>query len=52
MVLAEAIKPLAEIHDMTSAYIRYLQKKEEIDGVSQPVSLGRHRMLPRRPYRP
>ena len=46
----EALKPLAEIQDLTSAYIRYLQKMEEFEAVSQPVWLGQRGML-RRPYR-
>jgi len=48
LVLREAVQPLAAQGDLTSAYVRYLQKMEELEGVSQPVSLGRRGVLLRR----
>ena len=51
LLIREVTQPLAAQGDLTSANIRYLQKMEELEGVSQPIWLGRRRMLPRRPYR-
>lgn len=48
--IREVVQPLAAQGDLTSAYIRYLQKKEELEGVSQPL-WPRQRGMVRRPYR-
>jgi hypothetical protein len=40
-IAAEAVKPLAEQHDLTSALIRYQQMTEE--PVYRPIRLGRYR---------
>jgi hypothetical protein len=50
-IAAEHVKALAEQGDLTSAAMRYQQKMEEVEGVSQPVGPGRRGMPPRRPYR-
>lgn len=42
----EAIRPLAEAGDLTSAYIRYMQMKAEEEYTGPPVRLGRY--VPRR----
>jgi hypothetical protein len=49
--IREVTQPLAAQGDLTSAYIRYLQKKEELEGVTQVGWPGRRGMLLRRPYR-
>lgn len=41
MQVAEHVKHLAELGDLTSAYVRGLQKREELEGVSQPTRPGR-----------
>ena len=45
------MRRLTQQGDLTSANIRYRQMKEELEGVSQPIWLGRRRTLLRRPYR-
>ena len=39
----EVTKPLAEEHDLSSAYIRYLQLKAEEEDEGKPIFIGRHR---------
>ena len=46
-LVAEAIKPLAELGDLTSANIRYLQMMSESEASYRPARLGRY---PRRGY--
>jgi len=43
MVLAEAMKPLAEIHDMTAANVWYQIKKEQLEGADRPIRTWRRR---------
>lgn len=43
MQAAEAVRPLAEVGDLTSAAIRYQQLMEEAQGSQHPASLGRRR---------
>jgi hypothetical protein len=40
-MVREAVKPLAEIGDLTSAYVRYLQMTAEPE--SRPIRIGRYR---------
>ena len=48
LLILEVTQPLAAQHDLTSAYIRGLQKKEELEGVTQPITIGRYRPSGRR----
>jgi hypothetical protein len=43
MLAAEAVKPLAEQGDLTSALIRYQQKIQELQCGGQPENLSRYR---------
>ena len=38
----DAIAPLVEAGDLTSAYVRYLQMKAEDEGPNRPIRLGRY----------
>ena len=44
----EALQPLAEAGDLTSAYAVYMKMKADEEAESQPVRLGRHRPSRRR----
>jgi hypothetical protein len=42
MKATEAIAPLVEAGDLTSAHVRYLQMKAESEGNNRPIRLGRY----------